>query len=457
LRYIPNHEAVRAQMLREAGFANAGQLFSSIPADIALERPLDLPPALSEQALLARLDDLGRGNASPATHSCFLGGGSYRHFIPALVPALLSRSEFFTAYTPYQPEISQGTLQAMFEFQSFVCLLTGMEVSNASLYDGASAAAEAVLMARRITGRDTFLVADSLHPHYREVVATYTRNLGVRLVSVPFDAKSGQVDRAALERLVGDKAARDKVAGLVVQSPNFFGVVEEIAPLAGAVHGCGGLMIPVFTEAFSLGMLAPPGEQGADIVAGEGQSFGNPAAFGGPGLGILATKEAHVRKMPGRVVGRTADAKGRPGFVLTLSTREQHIRREHATSNICSNEGLCALAATIFLSALGREGLAQAARQNHAKARWLREQLLSLPGYEPLFSGPFFNEFAVRGPEAPAKLARRLARAGVLGALDLGRWYKQLKGGAMFCATENNTRGEMQRLIEVMKRGIPDG
>jgi glycine dehydrogenase subunit 1 len=453
LRYIPNHEAVKAQMLREAGFADAGKLFSSIPAGLRLDRPLDLPPALSEQALLARLDGLGKRNASPATHSCFLGGGSYRHFIPALVPALLSRGEFFTAYTPYQPEISQGTLQAMFEFQSFVCLLTGMDVSNASLYDGASAAAEAVLMARRVTGRDLFLVADSLHPEYREVIATYTRNLGVKLVGVPFDRESGQVDAAALARMVGDKAAGERVAGLVVQSPNFFGVVEDAAPLAEAVHAGGALMISVFTEAFSLGMLAPPGAQGADIVAGEGQSFGNPPSFGGPGLGILATRDQHVRKMPGRVVGRTTDSQGRTGFVLTLSTREQHIRREHATSNICSNEGLCALAATIFLSALGREGLAQAARQNHAKASWLRERILSLPGYQPLFSGPFFNEFTVRGPEAPAKLSRRLAKSGVLGALDLGRWFKELKGAAMFCATENNTREEMEQLVAVMKKG----
>jgi len=448
LRYIPNHSALREQMLREAGFSSEDGLFSSIPADLRLKRPLDLPPALSEQALLEALEGIRRANASPGTHSCFLGGGSYRHFIPALVPALLSRGEFFTAYTPYQPEISQGTLQAMFEFQSFVCLLTGMDVSNASLYDGASATAEAVLMARRITGRDVFLVAESLHPEYRETVATYTRNLGVKLVGVPFDRETGQVDGVALAGLAGDK-----VGGLVVQSPNFFGVVEDTVPLARTAHDRGALLVSVVNEPFSLGMLAPPGECGADIVAGEGQAFGNPASFGGPGLGILATKETHVRKMPGRIVGRTTDRQGRPGFVLTLSTREQHIRRESATSNICSNEGLCALAATIFLSALGREGLAQAARQNHSKAAWLRSRLLDLPGYRPLFTGPFFNEFAVTGPEDPARLGRRLAKAGVLGALDLGRWFKELAGGAMFCATENNTREEMERLVGVLGKG----
>jgi glycine dehydrogenase subunit 1 len=452
LRYIPNAPAVRERMLREAGFSSMEELFASIPAELRLARPLDLPPALSEKDLLARLDDLGKRNASPSTHSCFLGGGSYRHFIPALVPALISRGEFFTAYTPYQPEISQGTLQAMFEFQSFVCLLTGMEVGNASLYDGASAAAEAVLMARRITGRDVVLLADSLHPEYRETVATYTRNLGVKLAGVPYDKNTGQVDEKALARLAGDK-----VAALVVQSPNFFGVVEDLESASRAAHGCGALSIAVFAEAFSLGMLAPPGELGADIVAGEGQSFGNPPSFGGPGLGILAAREQHVRKMPGRIVGRTEDGQGRSGFVLTLSTREQHIRREHATSNICSNEGLCALAATVFLSALGREGLERAARQNHAKARRLRERMLELPGYRPLFTGPFFNEFAVRGPEAPRRLSRRLARAGILGGLDLGRWHKDLKDGLLFCATEDNTRGEMDHLLDALRKGLPHG
>ncbi len=445
MRYIPNDPALREKMLREAGFSSVKDLFASIPAELRLARPLDLPPALSEKALLARLDDLGKRNASPSTHSCFLGGGSYRHFIPALVPALISRGEFFTAYTPYQPEISQGTLQAMFEFQSFVCLLTGMDVGNASLYDGASASAEAVLMARRITGRDVVLLADSLHPEYREVIATYTRNQGVKLAGVPYDRKTGQVDEKALVRLAGNQ-----VAALVAQSPNFFGVVEDLESLSRAAHGCGALSVAVFAEAFSLGMLAPPGELGADIVAGEGQSFGNPPSLGGPGLGMLATREQHVRKMPGRVVGRTTDGQGRTGFVLTLSTREQHIRREHATSNICSNEGLCALAATIFLSALGRVGLAQAAWQNHVKTGWLRRRMFTLPGYRPLFTGPFFNEFAVDCPEKPDRLAARLAKAGILGGLDLGRWHPELAGSALFCATEDNTLEEMERLLAVM-------
>ncbi len=452
MRYIPNSPAVRAEMLKEAGFSSPDQLFASIPSELRLPRPLDLPPALCEQELGARLGELLRQNAAPSENACFLGAGSYRHFIPALVPAILSRGEFLTAYTPYQPEISQGTLQAMFEFQSFICLLTGMEVANASLYDGASATAEAVLMARRVTGRETFLVAESLHPEYRETVATYTRNLGVKLVGVPWDRKTGQVDRAALARLAGQK-----VAGVVAQSPNFFGVVEDLAPLAEAAHGCSALMISVFTEPFSLGMLTPPGEQGADIVAGEGQALGNPPSFGGPALGILATKEMHMRKMPGRLVGRTTDREGRDGFVLTLSTREQHIRRENATSNICSNEGLCALAAAIFLSALGKQGLAAAARQNHAKARWLRERILALPGYRPLFSGPFFNEFAVTGPEAPARLRKRLAKAGILGALDLGGWFRELKGSSLFCATENNSREEMERLLATLGKGAARG
>ncbi len=433
-------------MLREIGAGAIEDLFDAVPSELRLSRPLDLPPPLSEKALLERLGELGRGNASAATHACFLGAGSYRHFIPAVVPALLSRGEFLTAYTPYQAEISQGTLQARYEFQTYVCLLTGMEVANSSLYDGASAVAEAVLMARRITGRNRFLIPESLHPEYRQVLDTYTRNLGVKLVKVRIDPESGRVDPAALERRCGRA-----VAGVVVQSPNFFGIIEETAALGEIVRRRGGLLISAFTEPFSLGLLKSPGELGADIVAGEGQAFGNPPSFGGPALGILATRQEHVRDMPGRIAGRTEDSRGRRGFVLTLSTREQHIRRERATSNVCSNEGLCALAATVFLSALGRRGLREASRQNFSKAHWLHERIVALPGYRPLFSGPFFNEFAVRGPGSPARLRRRLARAGILGGLDPGRWYPRLRGGLLFCATENNTREEMERLLRVLE------
>jgi glycine dehydrogenase subunit 1 len=265
---------------------------------------------------------------------------------------------------------------------------------------------------------------------------------------VPFDAKSGRIDPDALEALAAGGAG-----GLVIQSPNFFGVVEETERLAGVVHGQGGLLISSFNEPFSLGLLKSPGEQGADIVAGEGQAFGNPVSFGGPGLGLLATKKKYVRNMPGRIVGRTEDVRGKSGFVLTLSTREQHIRREKATSNICSNEGLCALAATVFLSALGRRGLHRAARQNAAKAHWLRERILSLPGYSALFSGPVFNEFAVKGPESPGRLRRRLAKAGILGGLHLGTWFGSLKGGLLFCVTEDNTREEMERLVSELEGG----
>jgi len=448
MRYIPNTADVRGEMLRDLGFDSFEDLFRAIPRDLMLQRPLDLPPPLSEKALLARLGEMGRRNASSRTHSCFLGAGSYRHFIPSIVPYLISRGEFLTAYTPYQPEISQGTLQALYEFQTFVALLTGMDVANASLYDGASAVAEAVLMARRITGKDRFLVAESLHPEYRAVLQTYTANLGVKFIPVPFDRESGRVDLEALE----GKGKR-QVGGLVVQSPNFFGVIEELETLAEVIHHRQGLLVSSFSEPFSLGLIRSPGAQGADIAVGEGQSFGNPASFGGPCLGLMATKKEYVRNMPGRIVGRTDDSSGRQGFVLTLSTREQHIRREKATSNICSNEGLCALAATVFLSALGRKGLREAALQNASKAHWLRKRILDLPGYEPLFTGPFFNEFAVRGPESPGRLRRRLARAGILGGLHIGRRHRSLKGGLLFCATEDNTREEMERLVDVLGGG----
>lgn len=446
MRYIPNTAEVRKEMLGELGFDSLDSLFATIPKEMKLGRPLDLPPPMSEKALLAYLAEQGALNASARSHACFLGGGSYSHFIPAVVPALVSRGEFLTAYTPYQPEVSQGTLQAMYEYQTFTCLLTGMEVSNASMYDGASAVAEAVLMARRITGRDRFLVAESLHPEYREVLRTYTAYLGVELVSVPFDEESGGVDAAALREL-----ADDRTGGFVLQSPNFFGVVEDTKPLAEAIHEGGGLLVSSFNEPFSLGLLKSPGEQGADIVAGEAMAFGSPVSFGGPALGMLAAKKEFTRNMPGRIVGRTEDADGKGGFVLTLSTREQHIRREKATSNICSNEGLCALAAAVFLSALGRRGLRAAARQNLSKAHWLRERILALPGYSPVFSGPVFNEFAVKGPESPGRLRRRLAAAGLLGGLHLGEWYPALKGGLLFCVTENNTRGEMEKLVKVLE------
>jgi glycine dehydrogenase subunit 1 len=446
VRYIPNTVEVREEMLKELGFDSLGDLFTAIPEGMRLGRPLDLPPPMSEKALLDYLGRQGERNASSRSHACFLGGGSYSHFIPAIVPALVSRGEFLTAYTPYQPEVSQGTLQAMYEFQTFACLLTGLEVSNASMYDGSSATAEALLMARRITGKNRFLVAESLHPEYLDVVKTYTSYLGVELVGVPFDGRSGQVDAGALEELVDDATG-----GLILQSPNFFGVVEETARLAEVIHGGGGLLVSVFNEPFSLGLLKSPGEQGADIAAGEAMAFGSPVSFGGPGLGMLATKKEYMRNMPGRIVGRTEDVDGKNGFVLTLSTREQHIRREKATSNICSNEGLCALAATVFLSALGRGGLARAARQNHSKAHWLREKILSLPGYSPLFEGPVFNEFSVKGPESPGRLRRRLAAAGILGGLHVGEWYPSLKGGLLFCVTEDNTREEMEKLVKVLE------
>jgi glycine dehydrogenase subunit 1 len=446
VRYIPNTSEVREEMLAELGFESLDALFATIPEEMKLGRPLDLPPPMSEKALLDYLGELGRRNASAESHACFLGGGSYSHFIPAIVPALVSRGEFLTAYTPYQPEVSQGTLQAMYEFQSFACLLTGMEVSNASMYDGASAVAEAVLMARRITGRERYLVAESLHPEYREVLRSYTAYLGVELVGVPFHEESGRIDGESLRELVDDRTG-----GLVLQSPNFFGVVEDTAPLAATIHEAGGLLVSSFNEPFSLGLLKSPGEQGADIAAGEAMAFGSPVSFGGPALGLLATKQEHTRNMPGRIVGRTEDTEGKSGFVLTLSTREQHIRRERATSNICSNEGLCALAATVFLSALGRRGLRAAAEQNLSKARWLRERILALPGYSPLFNGPFFNEFAVRGPESPGRLRRRLAAAGILGGLHVGEWYPSLKGGLLFCVTENNTPAEMERLLKALE------
>jgi glycine dehydrogenase subunit 1 len=416
-------------MLEASGVKTIDDLFRSIPEKLRLRRPLDVSPPLDEIALVAEFRRLAARNH--VDHPPFVGAGAYSHHVPAVVDQLLLRGEFFTAYTPYQPEISQGTLQALFEWQTYVCLLTGLDVSNASMYDGATATAEAALMATRITGRSKLAVSAAVHPEYRKVLASYLRSTGDVIETIPFGA-DGRTDLAALS-----KAVDGGTAAVILGYPNFLGVVDALPEAAAIAKKAGALTISVTQEAVALGLLQAPGALGADVAVGTFQSFGNAVSFGGPAPGFFATREANVRQMPGRICGATVDKQGRRGFVLTLSTREQHIRREKATSNICTNAGLCALAATIHLSLLGKNGLRELARVNFDRARRLRDAMRQA-GFGPVFSGPTFNEAAFDVGDAEAVVAR-LAKRGIAAGAPLARWYPDLPGarGALLCvATE---------------------
>jgi len=432
-------------MLETIGTKSLSDLHASIPAPLRLGRPLDLPPALDEIALFAEMRRLAARNET--RHPPFAGAGAYPHHVPPVVDQLLLRGELFTAYTPYQPEISQGTLQALFEWQSFVCLLTGLEVANASMYDGASATAEAALLAARVTGRRKVVVSAALHPEYRKVLASYLRSTSQAVVTVSFGA-DGRTDLDALARAVdGDTAC------VLMGYPSFLGVVDALPEAAELARKAGALTIAVTAEAVALGLLAPPGKLGADVAVGTFQSFGNPLSFGGPAPGFFAAREAFLRQLPGRIAGATVDKHDRRGFVLTLSTREQHIRREKATSNICTNAGLCALAATIHLSLLGRRGLAQLASVNHSRLQLLRDAM-GRAGASPVFSGPVFNEQAFQVGDAEAAVAR-LARRGIVAGAPLARWYPEApwsKGALLCVATELHT----PELIELFARAVSE-
>ena len=428
-------------MLESIGLKSADELFDSIPDNLLLRRQLNTPAALSESELLARFDQMGARNPG-ARRISFLGGGAYSHYIPTIVDHILSRSEFFTAYTPYQPEISQGTLQTIFEFQTLVCQLTGMEVANASMYDGSTALAEAVLMVERITRRPKVVSATSVHPQYLEVVKTYVQHAGIQLELVQFDEQTGQCGEALAS------AIDEQTAAVVVQSPNFFGCIEDLTAIADAAHAKGSLLIVAITEAISLGVLKSPGDCGADIVVAEGQSFGVPLSFGGPYVGLFATREKYARQIPGRLVGEAFDKQGRRGFVLTLATREQHIRREKATSNICTNEGLIALAATVYLETMGRRGIQEVAHQCVQKAAFAAKQIAALPGFSVPFSAPIFNEFVVRSPLAARDLLSRLANEkSIDGGLALSRFTANRANEFLVCVTETNTREQIDALI----------
>jgi glycine dehydrogenase subunit 1 len=441
MRYLPKSPADREQMLREIGCKSMDDLFAPIPASYRLKRDLKVPRQMAESEII----DFFRGcaEASAAGYAMFLGAGAYSHYRPVVIDSLISRGEFFTAYTPYQPEISQGTLQAIFEFQTMICELTGMEVANASMYDGSTAATEAALMSGRVTGRRGVVVARSVHPEYREVLATYAHYQGMPITEVPF-GENGRVQRAALEKAIGDDTAC-----VLVQSPNFFGTIEDMAALAEIAHRKGALLVVAIAEAVSLGIVKPPSE--ADIVAMEVQSFGVPLSFGGPYAGVVATKEKFVRQMPGRLVGQTTDKQGRRGFVLTLSTREQHIRREKATSNICTNQALVALMANVFMTVYGREGLKELAKQNLAKAAYAAGEFAK--SAKVLFTGaPRFNEFVVQTGEDAKALNERLLGQKVIGGLALKRFYPELGNASLWCCTELTRKNAIDEAAKALSQ-----
>lgn len=444
MSYISLSEQDKREMLAAIGVSSLDDLFCCIPDNIRLKKDLKLPAPLTEPELIRHFESIGKKNTAGNCLS-FLGGGAYHHFIPTVVDYLSSRGEFVSPYTPYQPEVSQGTLQVIFEYQTLICQLTGMEIANASLYEGASATAEAVLMAYRLREKPRVLVARSLHPQYKSVVQTYIKNLDVEMEEIAWSG-GGELDLADLSRKIDGETT-----AVVCQSPNFFGIVENLDKIAEISHKGQALFIVAIAEATSLGILKPPGQSGADIVAGEGQSFGLPLSFGGPYLGFMACRKDFIRQFPGRIAGETKDAEEKRGFVLTLSTREQHIRREKATSNICTNQAWCALRAAIFLQTLGEEGLRELAYQNIQKANYALAELTGTKGLGRKFSGSVYNEFVLEFDGGWSKVDEFLRQNQVLGGLSLEAFFPELHNCVLFCVTETHTKKQIDRLATLIR------
>lgn len=444
MSFVPHSDADRSAMLARIGVADVGELYSDIPPGLLLERALDVPPALSEWEAMRRVTELAAMNPDLV---CFAGGGMYDHYVPAAVDHIIRRSEFYTAYTPYQPEVAQGTLQVIYEFQTMICELTGMDVANASMYDGPTATAEAAVMARSVTRRARVLAARSLHPHSRKVTETYLEGLAAELELVDY-GNDGLLDLEALEA-----ALADDVAAVLVQYPNFFGGIEDLAPIAETVHAAGALLV-VQADPVMLAVLRSPGSLGADIVTAEGQPFGNGPSFGGPVVGLFAATQKLVRKMPGRIVGGTVDLEERRGYVLTLQTREQQIRREKATSNICTNQGLMALAATVYLSLVGRSGLRQVAETSIQNAHYAR-RALEAAGLQLLFpDAPVAREFVVKTRQESWRVIERGVAEGLLVGVSLQRFRSlNVDDGLLMAFTEKRNREEIDRLVDVLKEG----
>lgn len=439
MRYLPKSPADREAILKAIGARSIDELFAPIPAEYRLNRDLKVPRQMAESEIVDWFRERSRENGD--SYTSFLGAGAYLHYRPVIIDSLISRGEFLTAYTPYQAEVSQGTLQSIFEFQTMISELTGMEVANASMYDGSTAATEAAMMAVRLTGRHSLVIARSVHPEYREVLSTYARHQGIALTELGFD-DNGRVDPRELEQSISPQTAC-----VLIQSPNFFGTIEDVASIAEVTHKRGALLVVSIAEAVSLGIIEPPRQ--ADIVAMEAQSFGVPPSFGGPYCGVIATREQFVRQMPGRLVGQTTDRNGKRGFVLTLATREQHIRREKATSNICTNQALIALMVNIFMNVYGKVGLRELAKQNLAKAVYASEQLAKHS--KLLFQGaPRFNEFVIQTSEDPYSINNRLLGHHLIGGLPLKKFYPELGNTALWCCTEMTSRTAIDTAVGLM-------
>jgi len=447
MSYISLSDKDKKEMLDKIGVSSQEELFKSIPEYIRLKQGLRLPAALAEPELVRHFEELGRKNTY-SQYLSFLGAGAYSHFIPSVVDYLSSRGEFVSPYTPYQAEVSQGTLQVIFEFQTLVCQLTGLDIANASLYEGATAAAEAVLMAHRLKGTPKVLLAKTLHPQYRQVIRTYVQNLPIRTEEIGYSEQGG-LDLQDLK-----KKLDTQTGAVVCQSPNFLGVGEDLRKAAEMAHSHQALFIVIVTEAASLGLLEAPGKLGADIVTGEAQSFGLPPSFGGPFLGFMACAKEFVRQLPGRITGQTVDVEGKRGFVLTLATREQHIRREKATSNICTNQALCALRATIFLEILGGQGLKELAWQNVQKANYALDRLTQVVGVKRKFGGPIFNEFVCEFPKSWVKVDQFLKNRGIIGGLGLAEFYPELRDCALICVTETHRKEDIDRLAVAVEEAL---
>lgn len=442
--YIGNTPDDEKKMLEAIGLNSIDELFDDIPKEVALNRDFDLPESKSELEVRAYLTEMSRKNCSLDDLTCFLGAGAYDHYIPSIVNHIISRSEFYTSYTPYQPEISQGTLQYLFEYQTLICNLTGMDVSNASLYDGGTAIAEAALMAAAVTRKNEIIISKTVRPEARKILKTYAHIQDLKVIEV--DMKDGVTDLDQLDSLVNDNTAT-----VIIQSPNFFGIIEDIEETAKITHKVKKTALITSVDPISLGILKRPGDLGADIVVGEGQSMGIPLSFGGPYLGFIAVNKDYMRKLPGRIVGQTEDLDGKRSFVLTLTAREQHIRREKATSNICSNQGLNTLAATVYMVTLGKDGLKEVALQSTKKAHYALEKLIESGKYKKVFDKPFFKEFVVASDTSPDKITSTLRNENIIGGYDLGKDYPQYENAVLYAVTEKRTKSEIDKLSSVLE------
>ncbi len=443
MSYVPNTDHNRKEMLKAIGATDLDELLQTVPQAVRLKQDLKLPPALSEPELTKLLQDMAGRNTHSGQAICFLGGGAYDHFVPAIVDHIISRSEFYTAYTPYQAEVSQGTLQSIYEFQSLICELTGMDVANASMYDGATAAAEAALLAHGHTGRNQILVAESVNPNYRKVIETYCCSIKMKVDSIP--SSQGLTDPDRLREKMSDG-----VACVIIQTPNFLGLLENVKQMEPVVHSSGALLILV-CDPISLGLLRTPAEYNADIAVGEGQVLGNSLNLGGPYLGYFAARQSLVRKMPGRIVAATTDTRGKRGFVMTLQTREQHIRREKATSNICTNQALCALAACVYLSMMGKSGIKKVAQLCLQKSHYAAEQIAGIEGFSLSYASPFFKEFVVDTLVPSSMIISALLKKGIFAGLDLGSINPKMKNRLLVCVTEKRTKEEIDLLVDGLR------